>query len=250
MHTQTLTRRPEFSLIAPLYPVAAILLALLVLLAASPAQGQGDDKPFPVPDPVTQAWQLKVEHGEPSTVAVTFEDGTVRWYWYLTYKVTNPVDEPVLFLPHVVVTTDKGDLITTDRGIRPLVYNTILGQLQNPLLETPVKASGTVLRGDDFAKETLAVWPVPDHDVDSMTVFVSGIYGEVKPVTDPVTGEPKMREALDPVSGETLRDEAGDVVMEPVLATRTLALTYATPGTPKVPERVPVRLVEKTDVMR
>ena len=86
--------------------------------------------------------------------------------------------------------------------------------------------------------------------MDGFTLFFAGLCGETQPILSPSTGEPVMERAVDPISGESRVDADGSPVMIPVLARRTMALRYATPGTPATPAKQPVKLIEETHVMR
>ncbi len=245
--------------------IGCIGLALLVAAAAPViALGQQNPRPtepaptvqrpdpagnFPVPDPVTREWVLQFTHQAPDTLSVEI-DGQTQWYWYLPYEVLNASEDPRLFLPSATILTDRGHVITANRAVAPKVFAAVKKALRDPLIEGFPEIVGEMLPGLDYAKRGVFIWPVPRDDVDEMSIFVTGIYGETKPILDPTTGEPLTTPMIDPVTEEPILDAQGNPRTQPVLARRTLQLLYETPGTPRTPQRMPVRLLDRRDVMR
>lgn len=239
----------------------AVLLGLLAvgsaraqdaggLLNDDPVLDPGDPQGnFPVPALVSPSWKLAFTHQSPDTLAVNI-DGRVRWYWYMPFSVTNPTADPVYFVGRITVLTDAGRVVITNRAIPDIVFNAVKQQLANPLLLRLNQTAGAMLPGPDSQRDTVAIWPVPDEDVDRFSVFVSGIYGEVAQVPDPVTGEPMVKPILNPLTAEPELDDQGNPRTEPILVRRTLRLDYFSPGTPRRPQQVPITLTQKQDVMR
>lgn len=197
------------------------LLALL-LAAVGPI---GQVTAFPEPAVVSPSWNLDLEYDQPRAVAVNDPAGNVRWFWYLPYQVTNRTGEERLFIPEVTVYTDTGEIIRAGHGVPAGVVDAVQKQLNNPLLESPIEVVGTILQGEDYAKESVAIWPAFDGDVDQFTIFFGGISGETQTVTNPLTGEE-------------------------VLVRRTKMLTYRTPGNYPSPQNQPVIFEGERDVMR
>ena len=200
------------------------LLAGTMMLAAI-LLWQGAASAFPEAGAVPKGWQLNFTHDQPRTLAVTMPDGSVRWFWYMAYKVVNNTGEDRMFIPEFTIATDAGDIITAGQDVPAAVWPAVAEKLGNPLLESPADIVGKILQGPDYARESVAIWPVPDHDVDQMSIFVGGISGETATVVNPVTGEQ-------------------------VLVRRSRMITYATPGTVVNPEDQPTKLLSETDVMR
>lgn len=186
------------------------------------------------PQIVNPSWSLTLTYRLPQAVAVVDADGVTRWFWYLPYKVTNHTGEDRLFVPEVVVYKDNGEIVAAGKDVPPKVFDRVKYLLKNPLLVDSVEVVGKLLRGDDFARESVAIWPVSEDDVDSFTVFIGGLHGETAKVTDPRTGEV----LVDPVTGE------------PVVLRRTLMLQFDVPGNFRTPQEQPVVLVDERDVMR
>ena len=203
----------KHTLFAGMTALAAILTWQGVLLA------------FEEAGVVPKSWLLTFTHDQPRTIAVTLPDGSVRWFWYLSYKLVNHTGEDRMFIPEFTIATDAGDIISSGQNVPAAVYPAVAEKLGNPLLESPADIVGKILQGPDYARESVAIWPVPDHDVDQMSIFVGGISGETATVTNPMTGEK-------------------------VLVRRSRMITYATPGTVVNPEDQPTKLLSETDVMR
>ncbi|MEM8738805.1 MAG: hypothetical protein AAGG38_10065 [Planctomycetota bacterium] len=233
-------------------------LTLLLLVAglcgagssAGAAEGAGT---FAEPSIINPAWSFDLEVNTPKAIAVADDRGLVRWYWYMAYQVTNNTGEDRLFIPEVTVIDDNGRIVTVGRRIPASVYPAIAERLGNKLLLSPDDVLGRLLQGEDFAKESVAIWPASDEDVDEFTVFFAGADGETKPLLSPRTGEPVLQAEIDPITGAAVLDEQGNAVLQPVMVRRTRAYTYATPGTlaqgADLREQ-PVRLIGETAVMR
>lgn len=237
--------------------VGAVLLsaALLTPTAAVAQQDVEDDADgvaaFPEPALVTPSWALTFRPGRPDTVSYTGFDGVTRWYWYLPYYVENNTPEPQFFTARVEVLTDRGDLIDASKPIPPGLFRAINAKLRRGgLLLEPSQVHGEMLVGPDFARESVAVWPVGSQDVDEFSVFFTGLYGETAPLLDARTGEPITRPARDPLSGEPALGPDGQPLQEQVLAVRTVELRYAVPGTTEDPARPTVIFGGRRDVMR
>ncbi len=200
-----------------------LVVAVAVLLGlwmVRPAQA------YPEPAIVSPSWALDFTFDTPRPIAFTDVDGSTRWYWYMTYKVVNNTDEDRLLVPEITIATDTGQILPANHGVPATVFNQIKQQEGNPLLESPMEVVGEILQGEDYAKESVAIWPAFVDDVDQVTVFVAGLSGENTTIQDPATGEP-------------------------VLLRRTTMLIFDTPGNhPVNPQKQPIELVEQTDVMR
>ena len=180
---------------------------------------------FPEPDIVSKSWQLDVTYQHPRVIAIKGIDGRTHWYWYLTYKVVNHTGQERFFMPEVTIATDRGDIITAGVNVPASVFTAIREKLDNPLLENPIDVVDKILQGPDMARESVAIWPAFDHDVDRMDVFFTGLSGETKVVTHPLTGEP-------------------------IPLRKTLMLQYDTPGTGTHPQDQALLLRDETWIMR
>lgn len=200
--------------------VAPLLVAMFVLGSARWVQA------YPEPAVVSPSWALDFTFETPRTLAVKGIDGSIQWFWYMPYKVVNASGEDRLFVPEITLATDAGDIFAADEGIPATVYNKIREQENNTLIESPMQVVGKILQGEDYAKESVAVWPAFTQDVDQFSVFVGGLSGE----------------------NVTLEAE-GD--QTPVLLRRTTMLLFKTPGNHVGnPQQQPIEWVSSTDVMR
>jgi hypothetical protein len=196
--------------------VAALALAVLPLDRALA---------FPEPAIVSPSWNLDLEVQTPRPIAVQDTHGVTRWYWYMPYRVTNRTGDDQLFIPEVTIFTDTGRIIRAGHNVPASVYEAVRRQINNPLLELPVEVVGRILQGEDHARESIAVWPHFESDVDEFHVFFAGTSGETQSIDMP----------------------GGD---EPVLVRRTHQYTYRTPGNYPTPQNQPIHFVEHREVMR
>ncbi|MFN3166451.1 MAG: hypothetical protein ACE37H_05230 [Phycisphaeraceae bacterium] len=230
------------------------LLCAALSAAVSPAcLAQDADAPKPAapqPDAVTNSWSFDFQHSTPDTIAIENADGSVDWYWYMTYKVTNYEQDELFFDPRIVIQNDAGEIITANLGVDPRVFRAVLELTQNPLLVPPVEVPGRVFKGEDYARESVAIWPVDKDDVDQFKVFVGGIFGEVKLVTDPSTGKPITVPVIDALTGEPKTNPDGSPMTQPLLLKRTKMLHYKTPGTTESKQNPAIKLEDEKDVMR
>jgi hypothetical protein len=237
--------------------LSLLLLPALVFLAR-PVSAQNEDADsgpgtFAQPGIVNPNWSIDLELDTPNAIYVDPENAPGRWYWYAAYKVTNNTGDDRLFIPEVVIIDNDGRIVQANRRIPPAVFPVIAERLGNPLLESPNNVVGRLLQGEDFAKESVVIWPAAPRDVDEFTLFFGGVDGETQPLVSPSSGEVVMQEAVDPITGKTVTDEDGEPVMRPVTVRRTRAYTFATPGTLNRFANLrqqPVRRVEEFVVMR
>ncbi|MFA9478001.1 hypothetical protein ACERK3_06780 [Phycisphaerales bacterium AB-hyl4] len=199
--------------------LAVVALVFGTLGLAGPAAA------YPEPAMVSPSWALEFEYRTPQAISVEGVDGTPRWYWYMRYKVTNHSGDDRLFIPEITVATDTGKIIDTGANVPASVFHRIRERERDPLLESPVDVVGRLLQGDDYARESVAIWPAPREPVNQFRIFVAGLSGETASTEHPVTGET-------------------------VMLRRTLMLTYHLPGRPSTPQRQPVVFEDERDVMR
>jgi hypothetical protein len=203
------------------------LLLLVTIVVAGLWQAAPTDvaQAYPEPEIVSPAWELQFTHDDPRPIAVRNLEGKTRWYWYMTYKVVNKTGEERLFVPEITIATDQGDIMVAGRGVPAAVFQAIKEKVENPLLESPVAVVGRILLGEDHAKESAAIWPAADHDVDHIRVFFGGLSGETEVIEDPLTGDT-------------------------IVTRKTLMMEYGLPGTPATPDQQPVISGPERWVMR
>ena len=142
----------------------------------------------PEPDAIPTKWQLDIE---PGLLRLASVDGPVEgnmFFYYLTFKVTNNTGADQLLAPKFEIATDEGEILRSDRGVAPVVTETLLARLRNPYLEDQIGIQGRILEGQENAREGLIVWPCNDLSPDEVTVYAEGFSGESKSVIAPDTG--------------------------------------------------------------
>ena len=203
--------------------LTAVLAAFFcVTLSVMPSRAEA----YPEPAIVSPSWVLDFECETPRAVAVKDGLGVMRWYWYMPYRVVNNTGQDRILSPEFTIATDSGRIIEAGKRIPMAVYREVKTKLNNPLLMSPLEIVDKILQGEDFAKESVAIWPAFDHDVDEFSVFVTGLSGESATVKNQLTGEK-------------------------VLLRRTTMITYKTPGNIiNNPQLQPVIFENKREVMR
>jgi hypothetical protein len=182
----------------------------------------------PEPDPVPRRWELSIEPGPMRVTSIETPSGT-RSYFYFTYKVTNGYATDLTLAPSFDLSIGEGRIYRSGRDVPADVTRQILESLQNPLLQDQISIVGTILRGEENAREGLVIWPAPSLRTAEIVVYAAGFSGETR-------GE-RIR---DPQTGET----------KPVLLRKTLMLRYQTPGEIQNWAARPFELVERRWIMR
>jgi hypothetical protein len=136
----------------------------------------------PEPSIVPRNWQLDFTFGKPKPIAVPDVGGEVRWYWYMTYKVTNNTGDDRLFIPDFTIATDEGEMHTAGKGIPARTFDLIKEREKNPLLLSPIDIVGKLLQGEDYARESVAIWPHFRKEPSSISIFAAGLSGETQRV--------------------------------------------------------------------
>jgi hypothetical protein len=180
---------------------------------------------YPEPTAVIRSWQFDFSANPPQPIAVADASGRTRWYWYVTYKVVNNTGQERMFIPDVTVATDQGQIISAGRNIPAPVFAAIKQRVGNRLLENPTQMVGRLMQGEDYAKESAAIWLDPGTEVGEIRVFFEGLSGETAQITNPLTGKP-------------------------VLMRKTLMRVYQMPGRPATPQQQTVLPSEEIWVMR
>lgn len=154
-------------------PLAGLVLVLAITLPLR----AGD---FPKPSPFPVSWELTLTHSAPKRIV--FEPpgaSNPSAYWYMTYHVANNTDrDKVLFYPSFDMMLEDGDVITSDRGVPPAVFEAIKGKERIKYLLNSNQVSGELLQGDDQARDGVAIWPEPSLRMGTFTIFASGFWGE------------------------------------------------------------------------
>ena len=208
------------------WTVRGIVLWLGLMAICGLCLIESDARAYPEPAIVSMSWEFGVKIGEPGFIKIKSPgDIDPKLYFYVPYTVTNNTPKERLFVPGITMTTDAGDLIDAGRGVAPSVYDRLKRHLRNDLLENPAQVVDRLLVGNDNARDSIAVWEMPTHDIDEVRIFFGGLSGETQEVEHPITGER-------------------------ILLRKTLMLDYDTPGSTPNAARKKIKLREKTWVMR
>lgn len=181
----------------------------------------------PEPRPVPTRWEFSFEDG-PLRLAWVETNGTLRPYFYMTYRITNHWGQDLLFAPDVTLVTSNSEVLRSGRDVAASVTEEILKRLRNPLLESQIDIVSTVLEGPEHARDGLLVWPATNLQVDEVSIFFAGLSGEQEAY---VVGR-----GTDNPQRYSLR--------------KTMMLRFATPGDFSQQGSRPFERVEKRWVMR
>ena len=190
------------------------ILAVSLLLGGSAGLVPAAPEPAKAP----QSWQLDFEFHDLLRITLVLPgDKHPTTFWYLLYTVTNESGQDVDFYPAFQLVTSTMQVVTGGDNISPSVYDAIRARHKKlrPFFRDPLRASGKLLQGVDSARTSAAVFRDFDPQANSVTVYVSGLSGEVARVVNPVFDRQK------PVSEDNRRFFA---------LRKTLAISYDIPG--------------------
>ncbi len=224
----------------------AVVLASVAAAQSPPPAGRG---PQPAPWPI--AWELRFEHAPPQRILVQLPgESSPREYWYLLYRVINTSATTQHFYPLFELVTEDLRVVPTDMGVSPLVFEAIRERHREgyPELLPPSEAVGPLPAGEDYARESVAIWRATDLPGNRFTIFVGGLSGEARVVPNP---------AYDPAAPETIEvpdlfGQLRPVVVNPRYFTirKTLELDYLLPGSPAQHWQIAPVLERRRWVMR
>ncbi len=211
-----------------------------------PAVGIG-----PEPSPTPISWEFDLQYVPPRRIEVQPSGAAERQqYWYMLYTVTNTSDTTQHFYPTFELVTRDLQVIGTDIGISPLVFEAIKERhrITHKYLVHPTKAIGDLRTGADYARESVAIWRADDIRGSEFTIYVAGLSGEARVLRNP---------AYDPDGPET-KTVVGDdgrereVTINPKYFTlrKTLQLRYTLPASERARGQIEPRLEEARWIMR
>lgn len=207
--------------------VVRTLVASVAVAAASPAWSLVP-VPAPEPSPIPKRWQLEIEPSPLRVIVLDVPGSGPKAFLYLTYTVTNNSGIDLLFAPSFDLATDEGQVLRSGRDVPVAAAKQLMQLLANPLLEDQIGVVGTLLRGEENAKESLAIWPVPTTLLSELTVYCAGFSGETVTVEVP--------------------NAAGH--LEKKVLRKTLELRYRIPGELNVSSVDPILPFDRRWVMR
>jgi hypothetical protein len=227
-----------------------MLWMFAALLLLMPAQRSEEYGVGPAPSRVPVSWELELRFDDPQRIEVSVPGQGTQVYWYMTYTVVNPGDRSQRFFPTFQITTDDMQVIDTDLGIHPAVFQAIRDRyrIRYKYLLSPTEVMGELQIGEDNARESVAIWRPFELTVDKFTVYIAGLSGETRLVRNP---------QFDPERPETERRTGTDgrtreIVVNPRTFTlrKTLEIRYSLPGSPKARPFVRAERGEMRWIMR
>ena len=225
------------------------LASLPVLLALSATPSARDVGTGPEPSATPVSWELEFKFLDPQRIEVRLPGADrPEVYWYLVYTVVNKSPRSQRFFPLFQIVTEDLRVYDTDMGIDPLVFDAIRERyrITHKYMVEPTKAIGALLSGDDYARESVAIWRQIDLSITNFSVYVAGLSGELRFIPNPAYDprEPETRQ----VAGREVK--AGETAANPKNFTlrKTLEIRYTLPGSPEArpaatPERDQVRWI-------
>ena len=84
---------------------------------------------YPEPAIVSPSWSLDIEVQAPEAISIEDVDGSIRWFWYISYTVVNPTDLDLLFIPEITIANDRGDILNAGENVPPTVFPAIKKRL-------------------------------------------------------------------------------------------------------------------------
>lgn len=231
------------------------LLAATVVFLAIPGTQAEEGKPSvgigPEPSPTPISWEFDFKYVPPRRIEVRLSDSDKpEVYWYMLYTVTNTSSTTQRFYPSFELVTEDLRVIETDMGISPLVFDAIRERhkITHQYLVHPTEAIGDLPSGDDYARESVAIWRASDLNVTEFKIYVAGLSGEARVLRNPAfdPDQPETRK----VTGDNGRQR--EVTVNPRYFTlrKTLQLTYTLPASDQARAQIEPRLDDASWVMR
>jgi hypothetical protein len=164
----------------------------------------------PEPSATSKRWQLQADFGPLRVFSATTDSGP-RTFYYMTYKALNRSGQDVIFAPSFDLVDSSGTVNKSGRSVPESVTKAILARLGNPLIQDQISILGSILQGEENAKEGLAVWSCENFRPGEINVYAAGFSGETAQVKAP-----------------GLKDEKGNDVV--VTLRKTRQLIFKDPG--------------------
>ncbi len=163
---------------------ALALIAYAAVMCPAPVASALAPEPAPVP----KRWQLDISPSPLRLTVVDVPGQGPRAYFYITFKATNNSASDLLFAPAIEMATDDMVVLRSGRDVPGAATSELIERMQNPLLEDQIGVVGTMLRGEENAKEFLVAWPMPANFQSEVVVYCAGFSGETAVVEIPSPG--------------------------------------------------------------
>jgi len=122
-------------------------------------------------------WQLACSVDRPWLLVVNDPAGGTRYAWVVTFRVTNPSDQPVYYFPQFTLITETGKLY---RNVVDFAAERVAKERLRRPLANVIELIGELKPGE--TKEGMAVFPQPDPQADHYDLYVGGLTNEYKVV--------------------------------------------------------------------
>ncbi|HBZ96610.1 MAG TPA: hypothetical protein DEO57_02050, partial [Phycisphaerales bacterium] len=160
----------------------AIRVCIMTFLLAAMLPLQSEAVAHPKPKAVPDRPELNFQPG-PLRIFQSPTNG--RWFWYMTYEVSNYTGEDRIWAPTLTLFTDRGEVIESGRGVDRDQVLEIHEHLGQGMLELQHEIIGDLLQGEGNARSGLVVWQAGHTDVHELSLFVAGISSETTLVEHP-----------------------------------------------------------------
>ncbi len=124
-------------------------------------------------------WELDFS-SKPPRVMELAEDGGLAEYTYVVYEVTNKTEEDISFHPTFEIETELSEKAYRS-GVYPKIYELLRTRLGEELLSFS-KIIGVISPGK--TKKGVAVFKGVDAGADELSVYVTGLNGDLKRTTN------------------------------------------------------------------
>ena len=115
----------------------------------------------------------------------------------MRYKVTNSTNMDQLFTPEFQLITETGQVLDSGKDVPNDIFDQIKKLYGSDLMESPIEVLGRLRQGPDHAKESVAIFAGVEKEARKFRIVVTGLYGEVAEVKNPLTDKPViLRKAL------------------------------------------------------
>lgn len=205
----------------------------------------------PEPSATTISWEIDFKYVPPRQIAVkTSGSARPQVYWYMLYTANNTSNATQHFYPTFELVTDELRVIETDMGISPLVFNAIRERhkITHPYLVSPSRAIGDLNVGQDYARESVAIWRADDITTNKFKIYVAGLSGETRAVLNPTYDPEKPDTATIKLADGRTREVT--VNPEYFSLRKTLDLSYTLPVSTPSRGQIEPRLDQARWIMR
>jgi len=186
--------------------------------------------PEPAIVPADSDWTLDVLFNQPEQIIMKIPgNGEKKRFWYIILTLTNnSLNSEVPFYPSCNLMTDTFRITPSGKTVTKQVFEKIKLRHQGkyPLLENLEKVDNKILQGRDNTVDIAIIWPDFDAGAKNITMFIEGMSNETTAIDHPTDAGTK------------------------VFLRKTLALSYAIGGDPKLRSKAKLAYKSKRWVMR